>query len=77
MFLCWGIVSGFDFLVLGWVFLVFGFFFSELPDLMSFPSCKHSGWAASEICHREWEEEEGEPVSACSVPGPCLLSIPS
>lgn len=55
----------------------FFFFFSELPDLMSFPSCKHPGWAASEICHGEWEEEEGEPASACSVPGPCLLSIPS
>ncbi|XP_030344387.1 WW domain binding protein 1-like isoform X2 [Strigops habroptila] len=44
---------------------------------MSFPSCKHPGWAASEICHGEWEEEEGEPASACSVPGPCLLSIPN
>uniref|UniRef100_A0A8B9NHR2 WW domain binding protein 1 like n=1 Tax=Accipiter nisus TaxID=211598 RepID=A0A8B9NHR2_9AVES len=44
---------------------------------MSFPSCKHPGWAASEICHGEWEEEEGEPVSVCSVPGPCLLCIPS
>lgn len=44
---------------------------------MSFPSCKQPGWAASEICHGEWEEEEGEPASAYSVPGPCLLCIPS
>lgn len=28
---------------------------------MSFPSCKHPGSAVSEICHGEWEEEEGEP----------------
>lgn len=64
----------------GFLFIYFlaPFFFAELPDLMSFPSCKHPGWAASEICHGEWEEEEeGEPASACSVPGPCLLSIPN
>lgn len=54
-------------------FFFFRLFFSELPDLMSFPSCKHPGWATSEICHRGWEEEKGEPASACSVPGPCLL----
>lgn len=81
-FLCWRVVFGFSFLVWGFSSFLFCFvgvlvfFFSELPDLMSFPSCEHPGWAASEICHREWEEEEGEPASSCSVPGPCLLSIP-
>lgn len=47
-------------------------FFQKCPTWCHF----HPGWAASEICHGEWEEEEGEPASARRAPGPCLLCIP-